>query len=206
MQYKPERPSMKKIVLASNNQGKIKEFQEIFKDLDIEIVPQSEFNVPEINEPFSTFLENSLHKARHCSTITNLPSLADDSGLCVNTLNGAPGIYSARYAGENPKSETRNIEKLLNELKNTQDRSAYFYCCLVLVNSANDPSPIFADGRCYGEITLAPQGSNGFGYDPIFYINQYQKTTAELAPEVKNKISHRGLALQNLFNQLSLGI
>lgn len=195
---------MKKIILASNNQGKIKEFQEIFKDLDIKIIPQQEFNVPEIDEPFSTFFENSLHKARHCSILTNLPALADDSGLCVAALDGAPGIYSARYAGI-PKSDVKNNKKLLDALQNNPNRSAYFYCCLVLVNSANDPSPIFADGRCYGEITLEPKGTNGFGYDPIFYINQYQKTTAELAPEVKNKISHRGLALQSLFNQLLRG-
>lgn len=192
---------MQKIVLASNNQGKIKEFREIFKDLNIEVIPQEKFNVPEIDEPFSTFLENSLHKARHCSKLTGLPALADDSGLCVNALNGAPGIYSARYAGV-PKSETLNIDKLLNNLKNSSDRSAYFYCCLVLVNSATDPSPIVADGRCYGKITLKPQGTNGFGYDPVFYIDQYKKTTAELPPEIKNQISHRGLAIQNLCNQL----
>lgn len=194
---------MQKIVLASNNKGKIKEFQEIFKNLNIEIIPQEEFNVPEIDEPFTTFFENSLHKARHCSKLTKLPSLADDSGLCVNALNSEPGIYSARYAGI-PKSDTKNIAKLLAALKDTQDRSAYFYCCLVLVNSADDPSPSFADGRCYGEITLEPRGTNGFGYDPVFYIKKYQKTTAELTPEIKNQISHRGLALQNLFNQLLL--
>ena len=192
---------MQQIVLASNNQGKIKEFQAIFKDLDLEIVPQSTLNVPEIDEPFTTFFENALHKARHCSRITGLASLADDSGLCVNALGGAPGIYSARYAGE-PKSDSNNRAKLINALENTQDRQAYFYCTLVLIQSEFDPSPIFADGKIYGTIIDEERGLNGFGYDPLFYLEEYKKTTAELDQDLKNQISHRALALKNLCNQL----
>lgn len=194
---------MQQIVLASNNQGKIKEFQEIFSTLDIKIIPQSEFNVPEIDEPFTTFFENSLHKARHCSSITGLPSLADDSGICVNALNGAPGIYSARYAGE-PKSDSKNRAKLIKALKNTQDRSAYFYCTLVLIQREFDPSPIFAEGKLGGTIIDEERGEHGFGYDPIFYLEEYQQTTAELDPQIKNQISHRAVALKNLCNQLFL--
>jgi len=192
---------MKQIVLASNNQGKIKEFRDIFTNLNIEIIPQAEFNVPEIDEPYFTFVENSLHKARHCSKYTGLPSLADDSGICVSALNGAPGVFSARYAGE-PKSDLRNNQKLVADLSGITDRKAYFYCVLVLVRSNDDPEPIIADGKIHGEIIDSPRGSNGFGYNPIFYIPSLEKTVAQLDDEIKNEISHRRLATNNLINKL----
>lgn len=192
---------MQQIVLASNNQGKITEFREIFNTFGIEVIPQQQLNVPEIDEPFITFVENSLHKARHCAKVTGLPALADDSGLCVTSLSGAPGIYSARYAGV-PKSDLNNINKLLTELQNIENRHAYFYCSLVFVRSAEDPQPLIAEGIFHGEINHSPQGSNGHGYDPVFWLPEYQKTVAELDSIVKNKISHRGLALQDLIQQL----
>lgn len=192
---------MQQIVLASNNQGKITEFREIFNTFGIEVIPQQQLNVPEIDEPFITFVENSLHKARHCAKVTGLPALADDSGLCVTSLSGAPGIYSARYAGV-PKSDLNNINKLLAELQNIENRHAYFYCSLVFVRSAEDPQPLIAEGIFHGEINHSPQGSNGHGYDPVFWLPEYKKTVAELDSIVKNKISHRGLALQDLIQQL----
>ena len=192
---------MKQIVLASNNKGKIKEFREIFGALDIELIPQSELNIPEINEPYFTFVENSLHKARHCSKHSGLPSLADDSGICVSALNGAPGVFSARYAGE-PKSDLRNNQKLVDDLAGFSDRRAYFYCVLVLVRSHNDPEPLIADGKIHGEIIDTPRGTGGFGYNPIFYIPSIGKTVAELDDEIKNEISHRRLATNNLINKL----
>ena len=194
---------MKQIVLASNNQGKIKEFRDIFTTLNIEIISQAELNVPEIDEPYFTFVENSLHKARHCSKYTGLPSLADDSGVCVSSLNGAPGVFSARYAGE-PKSDIRNNQKLIADLSGIADRKAYFYCVLVLIRIHDDPEPIIADGKIHGEIIDTPQGSNGFGYNPIFYIPSLDKTVAQLDDEVKNEISHRRLATNNLINKLKI--
>lgn len=192
---------MQQIILASNNAGKIKEFTGIFKTLNIEIIPQSEFNIPEVDEPYLTFVENALHKARHCSSHTGLPALADDSGICVTSLNGGPGIYSARYAGE-PKSSSKNNQKLVAELTNFSDKSAYYYCILVLLRHTNDPQPIIADGRLDGEIVNIPQWNNGFGYDPYFYLAKYNKTVAELDPEIKNKISHRALAIKKLLSYL----
>lgn len=192
---------MKNFVIASNNQGKIKEFNQIFAKLGIKIISQSELNVPEVDEPFTTFVENSLHKARHCAKHTGLPALADDSGLCVTSLNGAPGIYSARYAGE-PKSDQANIDKLLATLANEQQRSAYFYCSLVFVRNENDPQPLIAEGIFNGEIAMQQSGNNGHGYDPIFYVPEYNATVAELNEELKNKISHRGLAINQLLTKL----
>ncbi|RTL13259.1 MAG: RdgB/HAM1 family non-canonical purine NTP pyrophosphatase [Neisseriaceae bacterium] len=191
----------KRIVIASANLGKIKEFQQIFAQYNIEVVPQADLNVSEIEEPFSTFVENSLHKARHCSRVTGLPALADDSGLCVTALGGAPGIYSARYAGE-PKSDQANIDKLLHELRDTQNRDAYFYCSLVFVRNSEDPQPIIAEGIFTGSIAEHPKGHNGHGYDPIFYVAEYKATAAELEPNTKNEISHRGKALNELRNKL----
>lgn len=192
---------MQKIVIASANLGKIKEFQQIFAQYNIEVIPQADLGVPEIEEPFTTFIENSLHKARHCARVTGLPALADDSGLCVTVLGGAPGIYSARYAGE-PKSDQANIDKLLHELRDTQNREAYFYCSLVFVRGSEDPQPIIAEGIFSGSIAEHPKGHNGHGYDPIFYVTEYSATAAELEPAVKNKISHRGKALNELRNKL----
>lgn len=193
---------MQQIVLASNNQGKIKEFQEIFTPFGIEIIPQAQLNVPEVDEPYHTFIENSLHKARHCAQHTGLAALADDSGLCVNALGGEPGVFSARYAGA-PKSDLRNIEKLLTTLHDTTERSAYFYCSLVFVRTATDPQPIIADGILNGEIGHECKGANGHGYDPIFYVPSYQQTAAEMTSELKNSISHRGVAIQELIKKLS---
>jgi len=189
------------IVLASNNQGKIKEFNELFNQLDIEIIPQSEFNIPETDEPFNTFIENSLQKARHCAKLTGLPSLADDSGLCVKALNGAPGVHSAYYAGL-PKNIAANNALLIKNLQGSEQRDAYFYCCLVLVKHVDDPQPIISDGWVAGTIIDIPHGDNGFGYDPYFYLPQYNKTFAELDTSIKNSISHRAMALQSLLAKL----
>lgn len=190
-----------KIVLASNNQGKLREFSQILAPLNISLHVQSEFNVPEADEPFLTFVENALTKARHAARLTGLPALADDSGLCVNALHGAPGVLSARYAGE-PKSDSRNNQELLAHLENQQDRSAYYYCVLVYVRSEFDPQPIIADGRWMGEIVATPRGEHGFGYDPHFWLPSLGKTAAELSPELKNSLSHRGQALRSLLEKL----
>ncbi len=192
---------MQKIVLASNNQGKLKEFGQILAPLNISLHTQSEFNVPEAEEPFFTFVENALTKARHAARLTGLPALADDSGLCVNALKGAPGVLSARYAGE-PKSDARNNQALVANLAAHQDRSAYYYCVLVYVRSEFDPQPIIADGRWQGEIVATPRGEHGFGYDPHFWIPELEKTVAELSPEQKNRLSHRGQALRCLLEKL----
>ncbi|MES2049041.1 MAG: RdgB/HAM1 family non-canonical purine NTP pyrophosphatase [Pseudomonadota bacterium] len=192
---------MRKIVLASNNQGKLREFSQILAPLNISLHVQSEFNVPEADEPFLTFVENALAKARHASRLTGLPALADDSGLCVNALQGAPGVLSARYAGE-PKSDNRNNQELIANLEELQDRSAYYYCVLVYVRSESDPQPIIADGRWMGEIVAIPRGEHGFGYDPHFWIASQGKTAAELSPELKNRLSHRGQALRSLLEKL----
>lgn len=192
---------MKKIVLASNNQGKLKEFYQILAPLNIELYSQSEFQVPDSPEPFLTFVENALIKARHASKLTGLPAIADDSGLCVNALNGAPGVLSARFAGE-PKSDVNNNLKLVDELSTQQDKSAYYYCVLVYVRSEFDPQPIIADGAMYGEIVSVGRGGEGFGYDPHFYLPQLDKTVAELSSEQKNLLSHRGQALNKLLEKL----
>lgn len=192
---------MRKIVLASNNQGKLKEFYQILSPLGIELHSQSEFQVPDSPEPFFTFVENALIKARHAAKITGLPAIADDSGLCVPALNGAPGVFSARYAGE-PKSDHRNNLKLVSELSQHQNKSAYYYCVLVYVNSENDPQPIIADGAFHGEIIDKPRGKEGFGYDPYFYLKNFDKTVAELDPTQKNQLSHRGQALRILVEKL----
>ncbi|MBK1891745.1 RdgB/HAM1 family non-canonical purine NTP pyrophosphatase [Undibacterium sp. 14-3-2] len=191
----------KKIVLASNNQGKLKEFYQILSPLGVELYSQSEFDVPEADEPFFTFVENALAKARHASKLTGLPALADDSGICVNALQGAPGVFSARYAGE-PKSDSRNNQKLIADLQNKADKSAYYYCVLVLVRSEHDPQPVIADGIWNGEIVASARGENGFGYDPHFWIPSLNKTVAELSAEQKNQLSHRGQALRALFEKL----
>jgi len=191
----------KKIVLASNNQGKLNEFRQILAPLNISLHTQSEFQVPEADEPFYSFVENALAKARHAARLTGLPALADDSGICVNTLGGAPGVLSARFAGE-PKSDLRNNQKLITELENKSDKSAYYYCVLVFVRSAEDPQPVIADGTWKGEIIADARGTHGFGYDPHFWIPELQKTVAELDAQEKNRMSHRGQALRVLFEKL----
>jgi len=193
-----------KLVIASNNQGKLREINALLAPLSMEVIPQSDFNAGEIDEPHSTFVENALAKARHASRCSGLPALADDSGICVSALNGAPGVNSARYAGE-PKSDERNNLKLIEALKNNSDRRAYYYCVIVLVRHADDPQPIIVDGSWYGEIIDQPQGESGFGYDPYFFVPQFGKTSAELTAEQKNKISHRGQALAHLVEILRAG-
>lgn len=191
---------MHKVVLASNNKGKIAEFKHIFADLQIQIVAQSELDIPEIDEPYLTFIENALHKARHCAKYSNLPSLADDSGLCVKSLSGKPGVYSARYAGI-PKSDFNNNRQLINDLTPYKNKSAYFYCMLVLVRHEFDPQPLIADGFIHGQIIDQANGNNGFGYDPHFYLPQLGKTIAQLNDNEKNQISHRRLAINNLLTK-----
>lgn len=190
-----------KIVLASNNQGKLKEFYQILSPLGIDLRAQSEFEVPEAEEPYPSFVENALTKARHASRLTGLPALADDSGICVNALQGAPGVLSARFAGE-PKSDERNNQKLIADLSGIADKSAYYYCVLVFVRSEFDPQPVIADGVWGGEIIADARGENGFGYDPHFFIPALNKTVAELAATEKNQLSHRGQALRALVEKL----
>jgi XTP/dITP diphosphohydrolase len=193
------------IVLASNNEGKAREFNVLLKNFHIELIPQSSLNVPEIEETGITFIENALMKARHASQVTGLPALADDSGLAVQALNGAPGIYSARYAGAHATAKD-NIKKLLLALENVDDekRIASFHCLLVFMMHAADPTPIVCEGVWSGTILHAPRGEQGFGYDPVFYVPSEKKSAAELPLEIKNKISHRGKALQSLIKVLSV--
>ena len=188
---------MQKLVIASGNLGKLKEIQQLLTPLDIKAIPQSDLGVTEIEESYGTFVENALAKARHASQCTKLPALADDSGICVNALSGAPGVFSARYAGE-PKSDERNNQKLIGLLKNQADRRAYYYCIIVLVRHADDPQPIIVDSSWHGEIILESRGEGGFGYDPYFFLPELSKTAAELSMEQKNRISHRGKALKKL--------
>ena len=190
---------MKRLVLASGNPGKIREIGELLSPLGFQILPQAEVGIPEAEEPHDTFLENALAKARHASRAAGLPALADDSGLSVPALGGDPGVHSAYYAGREGDREARdrrNNEKLLRNLKD--DRRAYYTCVMVLVKDAQDPKPLVAEGVWHGEIARAPRGMNGFGYDPLFYLPTLQKTAAELDAAHKNRISHRGLALQKL--------
>lgn len=191
----------RKIVLASNNQGKLKEFYQILSPLGIDLRAQSEFQVSEAEEPYPSFIENALTKARHAARLTGLPALADDSGICVNALQGAPGVYSARYAGE-PKSDLRNNQKLIADLAGSSDKSAYYYCVLVYVRSETDPQPVIADGVWSGELISEPRGENGFGYDPHFFLPALNKTVAELSAAEKNLLSHRGQALRALVEKL----
>lgn len=196
--------TLKKLVIASNNSGKLREIGELLAPLAINVAPQSEFNISEADEPHITFVENALAKVRHASRCSGLPALADDSGICVSALGGAPGVNSARYAGE-PKSDERNNQKLVAALQNQADRRAYYYCVIVLVRHADDPQPIIVDGSWHGEIIDQPRGSGGFGYDPYFYLPEFGKTSAELTAEQKNQISHRGQALAKLVEILQAG-
>jgi XTP/dITP diphosphohydrolase len=192
---------MSKLVIASGNAGKLREIARILAPLDIQAVPQSEFDVPDCPEPHVTFVENCLAKARHASAHTGLPALADDSGICAEALGGAPGVYSARYAGE-PKSDQRNNEKLIAALANESNRRAHYTCVMVYVRHPDDPEPIISEGRWHGEIIDTPRGENGFGYDPYFLVPQFGKTGAELDEDTKNAISHRGQALRDLVEKL----
>ena len=196
---------LKKVVLASNNAGKLREFSALLGAAGIELIPQGALNVPEAEEPYPTFVENALTKARHAAKLTGLPALADDSGLCVRALRGAPGVYSARFAqlagGE--KSDAANNARLVAELQHATDRRGYYFCVLVFVRQADDPEPLIAEGRWHGEILDAPRGDNGFGYDPYFFLPSLNASAAELEPAVKNASSHRAIALQQLLARLT---
>lgn len=195
---------MSKVVLASHNAGKIREFKELFRPFHIDLLAQADLGVNDIEETGLTFVENALLKARHASRVTGLPAIADDSGLVVPALDGAPGIYSARYAGEKANAKD-NIAKLLSALKDVPDekRGASFHCVLVYISHEKDPTPLICDGQWSGVILHSPQGEDGFGYDPIFYIPSEKKTAAELPLAVKNTMSHRGKALQLLIQSLA---
>ena len=194
-------PRPMKLVVASNNPGKLREFAQLLAPLGWETVSQKELGVPECPEPYCTFVENALTKARHASRCTGLPALADDSGLCVPALGGAPGVQSARYAGE-PKCDTRNNEKLVADLAPHADKRGRYVCVLVFVRHPDDPQPIIAEGEWHGEIIATPRGAGGFGYDPYFLLPSLGQTAAELPAAEKNRCSHRGLALQALVKRL----
>lgn len=191
-----------KIILATENEGKLKEIQLFFKDLPLEIVSQREFNMPSAIESGLSFVENALIKARHAAQFANLPALADDSGIVVDSLNGRPGIYSARFAG-NDANDANNIQKLLDQLKHVpeQDRSAHFYCAIAFVRYHDDPAPIISVGRWDGAVLNELRGEGGFGYDPIFYDKDHQCTAAQMSREQKNTLSHRAKALQQFYVQ-----
>jgi XTP/dITP diphosphohydrolase len=182
-----------KIVLASSNQGKLKELQALLSPLDVELIPQSALNIEDAEETGLTFVENAIIKARHAAKISGLPAIADDSGLAVAALGGAPGIYSARYAGS-PTNAKNNIQKLLQAMENVP--------VLVFMLHADDPTPLISDGIWQGSILRTPRGDYGFGYDPVFYVAAENKSSAELSPDVKNRLSHRGQALRNLILRL----
>ena len=192
---------MKRLVLASNNAKKLNELRALLMPLGFDLVTQGSLGIPEADEPFSTFVENALAKARHAAQLSGLPALADDSGLCVRALGGAPGVLSARFAGD-PKSDDRNNRLLLEKLKGEADRAAHFVSLLVLVRHADDPQPIIAEGNWHGEILQAPQGEHGFGYDPLFWVPDAGLSAAEMSAEAKNQCSHRARAMQQLIARL----
>jgi XTP/dITP diphosphohydrolase len=199
---------VKKLVLASGNAGKLREFGQLLAPFDFEVLPQSTFAVPEADEPHITFVENAIAKARHAAQLTGLPALADDSGLCVSALGGAPGVFSARYAQsspDEPKSDQRNNAKLIADLAGIADRRAHYVAVLVLMRHADDPQPIVTEGEWHGQIIDTPLGEGGFGYDPYVLIPELGKTVAELPHEEKNRRSHRGQALAQLLARLRAG-
>ncbi|MBU1426437.1 MAG: RdgB/HAM1 family non-canonical purine NTP pyrophosphatase [Gammaproteobacteria bacterium] len=195
---------MNKLVIASNNPGKLREFEKMLAPLGIEVLTQSQLGISEAEEPHCTFVENALAKARHVSRESGLPALADDSGICVEALGGAPGVQSARYAGDNPKSDRRNNDKLLQDMQGVTDRRAHYYCVLVLVRHADDPQPIIAEGEWWGEIAHEERGDGGFGYDPMFWLPEQGRMSAELTHDEKAQISHRAKALKILLEKLKL--
>ncbi len=190
-----------RLVLASNNAKKVGELAALLAPLGIEVIAQGALGIPEAEEPHATFVENALAKARHASAHAALPAIADDSGLCVAALGGAPGVLSARYAGE-PKSDARNNALLIERLQGVEDRSAHFYSALVLVRHADDPQPLIADGEWHGVILDAPRGEGGFGYDPLFWLPELEQSAAELDAQLKNALSHRGAAMRHLLERL----
>jgi XTP/dITP diphosphohydrolase len=197
---------MRRLVLASNNPGKLREFRQMLAPLGMEVTPQSELGIAETEEPHGTFVENALAKARHASRSSGMPAFADDSGICVTALGGAPGVQSARYAdggaGGREDQDARNNRKLIDALKGNADRGAHYYCVIVLVRHDKDPQPLIAEGRWHGEIIAEPRGAGGFGYDPYFLVRDLGRTAAELMPDEKNAISHRGQAMQRLVEML----
>lgn len=197
---------MDKLVIASNNPGKLREFRHMLAPLGIEVLTQAQLGITEAEEPHCTFVENALAKARHVSRESGLPALADDSGICVEALGGAPGVISARYAGDDPKSDARNNEKLLRDLRGVTDRRAHYYCVLVLVRHPDDPQPIIAEGEWHGEIAHEERGDGGFGYDPMFWLPDQGKMSAELSHDEKSQLSHRAKALKVLLEKLKLKI
>ena len=199
--------TLNKLVIASNNPGKLREIGAILAPLRIEVLPQGALGVSEAEEPHCTFVENALAKARHASRLTGLPALADDSGVCVHALGGEPGVHSARYARaagavDRETQDRLNNQMLLQALAGADDRSAHYCCVIVVVRHADDPQPLIAEAEWHGEILEAPRGNGGFGYDPLFLIPELGKTGAELAPEEKNTLSHRGRALAVLVQRL----
>jgi len=198
---------MRRLVLASSNPGKLREFRQMLAPLGMEVIPQSELGVPDADEPHGTFVENALAKARLASRHTGLPAFADDSGICAEALGGEPGVHSARYAdgppsGARARADRRNNEKLVAALRGEANTRAHYTCVIVLVRHAGDPEPLIAEGRWYGEVIAAPRGDGGFGYDPHFLLPELGRTAAELAPGEKNAISHRGKALRRLVEML----
>jgi XTP/dITP diphosphohydrolase len=193
-----------KIVLASNNAGKVREINQLLASEHIQVVPQKEFDIPDAVEDGLSFVENAIKKARHAAALSGLPAIADDSGIEVDALNGAPGIYSARFAGVGA-SDQENLEKLLEMVKDVPDesRTARFQCLMVYMRHSEDPTPIICQGTWEGRLLHQPQGENGFGYDPIFFVPTHSCSSAELPPEVKNSISHRGQALQKILQALA---
>jgi non-canonical purine NTP pyrophosphatase (RdgB/HAM1 family) len=194
---------LKRIVLASGNPGKVREIHQLLADLDLDVVPQSEYRVPDAEETGLTFVENAILKARNAALHTGLPAIADDSGIEVDALNGAPGIYSARYAGTGA-SDQANLEKLLADLASVAEaqRTARFQCLMVCLRHAHDPTPLICQGTWEGRVLFAPRGEHGFGYDPIFHVPTHDCSSAELPPDVKNALSHRGQALRRLLAAL----
>ena len=204
---------MKQLILASSNPGKLREFAQMFAPLGIELIAQSALGIADAEEPHDTFVENALAKARHASRMAMLPAMADDSGICVRTLDGQPGVHSARYAdvggapgaADRASQDALNNEKLLALLSGKPDRAAHYACVIVLVRHGADPEPLVAHGAWQGHIVAAPRGANGFGYDPYFFLPDLGKTAAELEPAQKNMLSHRGKALRRLLAQLKVG-
>jgi len=203
---------MKQLVVASSNPGKLRELSELLAPLGIGIIPQAQLGIADAEEPHVTFVENALAKARHASRQARLPALADDSGICVAALGGEPGVHSARFAGGpaacdlgRQEQDERNNRKLIALLRDQQERHAHYACVMVLVHHADDPEPVIAEGRWLGEVIDTPRGTNGFGYDPYFYLPELGKTAAELDAEQKNVLSHRGKALRRLIAKLKEG-
>jgi XTP/dITP diphosphohydrolase len=192
----------RRVVLASSNAGKVREFRALLAGLDFTVIAQGELGIESAEEPHLTFVENALAKARHAAVHSGLPALADDSGLCVAALGGAPGVHSARFSGPNADDDSNNAE-LLRRLQGTADRRAHYTCVLVAVASADDPEPLIAEARWHGAIVTQPRGTGGFGYDPLFLLPELGRTAAELPPQEKNRISHRGLAMRELARRIA---